>query len=180
MKTIIMIGIPVGKGSSVPLDSFIPKTITSNGVFNEQSGIDIFNQFSNLGFDLLMPFPVTPTEYEIVPSTYKYEKITPINNQDMLIPGNKSSTLISFDGFIPKKAASYAIPFALKGDSFVGFLDFCRNEGVPLKIWFSNKLTIYDGFITELSYKSKNNGDIEYSLKFEESPLIKNNKIKEL
>ena len=62
MRTVVMIGIPVGKGSSVPLDSFIPKTITSNGIFNEQSGIDIYNQFSNLGFDLLMPFPVTPTE----------------------------------------------------------------------------------------------------------------------
>ena len=173
-----MIGIPVGKGSSVPFSSFIPNQITETGVIQDSVGKQLYDSFNNLGFDLLLPFPVTPETIQITEGNYKYEELNPLNNTTVHIPGNKTTDVIKWTGFIPNESQPFAIPFAVKGQQFIEFLKFCKDEAVPLKLWFTTKLKVYEGFVTDTGdYNYRNDGDIEYSITFVETSPVINNKV---
>lgn len=164
MKNIVTIAVPSGYGIDIPIEKFSFNLLGSS--------TEVINDIKQLGFDMMLPFPKTPAEFKIKTENYTYERVNPANFGTLLIPKNLGTTTISFSDFIPGNNYSFNLPFAIRGLRFVQFLDFLKKKAVPLNLWMSSDVKIYEGFITEVDYTHTHNGDVDYSMTFEIQPRI--------
>ena len=172
MKNVLTIGVPSGYGVDIPLEKLNFNVLGTD--------IEVINNIKQLGFDMLLPFPKTPAEFEIATENYTYERVNPANFGTLLIPQNLGTTTISFSDFIPANNYEFNLPFALKGLRFIQFLEFLKKKAVPLNMWMSFSNTIYEGFITKIDYKHTHTGDIDYSVTFEIQPRIVQPEVKDI